>query len=554
MYQEKYDSSLKYAQLAYQAATTNSDKKGLADANLMLGKLKLSSFDPSDEAIGYFLKSLELYGQLDDKRGLADSYLQLGVHGYSTGNYADAVDYLLLSVENAPNNKGLVETAHYLLAICYSELGEFDKSSQMFDLSAVEYGNRGPSFAANLEAFRGKMYSNKGDYQQAVDHHVSVLEKYQSQVKPFEFVPTYSFLSTAYLKTKDYPNAIKYGSRAYQMSKKRGAAFTYVQEAANNLQIAYNAIGNNDSAYYYLRKLSVLNDSLASTEILQRVARMKGAFDLERQQEKLKAEQDLKDAMNQKELENQIMLRNWFIGGFVLVMLFAALFLNQRNKVSKEKKRSDELLLNILPLEVANELKEKGEAQAKNHELVSILFTDFKDFTGAAGKMDAINLVSEINRCFKAFDAICEKYQVEKIKTIGDSYMAAGGLPIPNKDSSKNTVLASLEMAEYVTKRKAERLAEGKIPFEMRVGIHSGPVVAGIVGVKKFQYDIWGDTVNTASRMESNGTVGKVNISQATYELIQGDPLFEFEYRGKIAAKGKGEIDMWFVSTAEALA
>ena len=179
--------------------------------------------------------------------------------------------------------------------------------------------------------------------------------------------------------------------------------------------------------------------------------------------------------------------------------------------------------------------------------MVSILFTDFKEFTQLSEKLSAKELVSEINTCFQAFDAICEKHNVEKIKTIGDSYMAASGLPVPAEGSIKNAVLAALEMQAFILDRKNANETEGRHAFEMRVGIHTGPVVAGIVGVKKFQYDIWGDTVNTASRVESKGMVGKVNISQITYELLKDDPDFKFESRGKIQAKGKGEIEMYFV-------
>lgn len=213
-----------------------------------------------------------------------------------------------------------------------------------------------------------------------------------------------------------------------------------------------------------------------------------------------------------------------------------------------EKDRSENLLLNILPADIAAELKEKGRVDAQDFDLVSILFTDFKGFTAASEKLSAQELVAEINSCFEAFDGIMGKYTIEKIKTIGDAYMAAGGLPVTSDASVKNTVLAALEMQLFIAKRKADRDAKGLPAFEMRVGIHTGPIVAGIVGVRKFQYDIWGDTVNTASRMESNGEIGKVNISQTTYELLKADPEFAFESRGKIEAKGKGELDMWFVS------
>jgi adenylate cyclase len=213
-----------------------------------------------------------------------------------------------------------------------------------------------------------------------------------------------------------------------------------------------------------------------------------------------------------------------------------------------EKDRSENLLLNILPEEIAQELKIYGKAEPRDFDLVSILFSDFKGFTEQSAKLSATDLVNEINHCFEAFDGIMAKHKVEKIKTIGDAYMAAGGLPVPTEDSVKNTVLAALEMQTFISKRKAGNDAQNKPAFEMRVGIHTGPVVAGIVGVKKFQYDIWGDTVNTASRMESSGDVGQVNISQTTYELLKDDADFTFESRGKIEAKGKGEVEMYFVS------
>jgi ligand-binding sensor domain-containing protein/class 3 adenylate cyclase len=220
----------------------------------------------------------------------------------------------------------------------------------------------------------------------------------------------------------------------------------------------------------------------------------------------------------------------------------------QNDELEMQKKRSDELLLNILPSEVAEELKAKGSADAKLIDEVTVLFTDFMGFTRLSEKLSPKELVAEIHECFSAFDHIIQKFGIEKIKTIGDSYMAAGGLPLQFPESVKNTVNAGLEMLEFMIRRKQERESNGLLAFEMRIGIHTGPVVAGIVGVKKFQYDIWGDTVNTAARMEDKGEIRKVNISQSTYEFIKDDPDFHFEYRGKIEAKNKGELDMYFVS------
>ncbi len=219
----------------------------------------------------------------------------------------------------------------------------------------------------------------------------------------------------------------------------------------------------------------------------------------------------------------------------------------QRDVIMEEKDRSEALLLNILPTEVAEELKLNGSSPARSFEEVTVLFTDFKGFTTISEQMSAGDLVEEINVCFQAFDHIVGKYQIEKIKTIGDAYLAAGGLQSPRKTGPKEVVLAALEMQAFMKAHRQQNSAIGAMSFEMRCGIHSGPVVAGIVGVKKFQYDIWGDTVNTAARMESSGEIDRVNISADTYRLLQNDPDLTFTYRGLISAKNKGDLQMYFV-------
>ncbi|MBL0105619.1 MAG: adenylate/guanylate cyclase domain-containing protein [Bacteroidetes bacterium] len=213
--------------------------------------------------------------------------------------------------------------------------------------------------------------------------------------------------------------------------------------------------------------------------------------------------------------------------------------------MTEEKKRSDELLLNILPEETAEELKATGTAKAKSFDMVTVMFTDFKNFTQASEKLTPEELVHEINYCYSEFDKIITKYNIEKIKTIGDSYMCAGGLPVTNATHPEDVIKAGLEMQDFIIRHKEERIKLDQPYFDLRLGVHTGPVVAGIVGIKKFAYDIWGDTVNTASRMESSGAIGKVNISGTTYEIVKDK--FIFTHRGKIEAKNKGQIDMYFV-------
>jgi class 3 adenylate cyclase len=224
---------------------------------------------------------------------------------------------------------------------------------------------------------------------------------------------------------------------------------------------------------------------------------------------------------------------------------FKIALLQANEALANEKSQSDKLLRNILPDEVADELKTTGRANAKHYPKVSVLFTDFKGFTVRSASMSPEEVIEELNKCFSAFDAIVEKYNLEKIKTIGDAYMCAGGLPVANETNPVDAIRAGLAMQEYMTAYKNECIAKGEPFYECRLGINTGEVVAGVVGTKKFAYDIWGDTVNTASRAESSGAVGLVNITETTYELVKD--IFTCEYRGDIEVKGKGLMKMYFV-------
>ncbi|MCB0568149.1 MAG: hypothetical protein KDC66_00220 [Phaeodactylibacter sp.] len=246
--------------------------------------------------------------------------------------------------------------------------------------------------------------------------------------------------------------------------------------------------------------------------------------------------------------------------GTLLALLLLVLFLytrrsrrnlKEKNKIiQQERERSEELLLNILPKPIADELKEYGKAKARKFDQVTVLFSDFVNFTAIAEKLPPEELVEELDKCFKAFDFIISQYDdIEKIKTIGDAYMCAGGLT-GRKGMPYNIIRAAMEMQQFLDEQRKEKMRLGKPYFEARIGVHTGPVVAGVVGVNKFAYDIWGDTVNIASRMEANGQEGHVNISDTTYGLVKYQ--FDCEYRGKVQAKNKGLIDMYFVRSEKA--
>ncbi|HMV47323.1 MAG TPA: adenylate/guanylate cyclase domain-containing protein [Blastocatellia bacterium] len=234
-------------------------------------------------------------------------------------------------------------------------------------------------------------------------------------------------------------------------------------------------------------------------------------------------------------------------GNFLFVLIFLGVLITiLAQNLNQERGKSERLLLNILPESVAEELKRNDHVQPLTYDCATVLFTDFVGFTKLAEKMTAEELVAELDASFCNFDEIARQHNLEKIKTIGDAYMAAGGLPTPNETHAIDCVLAALKLAAHMESERIRRQELGLPVWPIRIGIHSGPLVAGVIGQEKFSYDVWGDTVNTASRMESSGAPGRINISQDTYELVK--EYFDCEYRGAITAKNKGEIEMYFVN------
>lgn len=318
----------------------------------------------------------------------------------------------------------------------------------------------------------------------------------------------------------------------------------------------YKQLGDFEQAFHESILRFDLKDSLLNQEKLRTLAEMQAKFETvwqdkeinELRAEKLSAELDKTKVTRTR---NVFLFITMAVLGIALALVGRLRYINKMSKAMKrEKAVSEELLHNILPEEVADEIRHHGHAAVHEYKSATILFTDFRNFTELTGKMEAAELVGDLDHCFKAFDGIVEAHGVEKIKTIGDAYMAAGGLPDVLKGDPLQTVLAALDMQDFMRAYKQRRASAGHLYFEMRAGLHTGTVIAGIVGLKKYAYDIWGDTVNVANRMETNGEVGRVNISQSTYERIMDVPGLRFTARGAMEAKGKGRMEMYFVERA----
>lgn len=555
--QSAYSESLKYYNEALTILEKLGDNKGVA-ANYGNIAAVYQRQGVSLKAIDYLKKALKIFNREKDDYGVAVSNINLGVMYFDIGDFQKSLDYNLnaLNLFQKFENPQALGTVYHNLGSAYNGLGQYEEAMDMYGKS-IEISSK-----YDMAFLRAMTLSNIGDSYCQQDRRQEGIPFFKQSLELKKEIGdtkgtalTITNLGTVNGELGNYKRAIDYCSESYEIAQEIND-FTELEAACECLYKNHKKLRNGDKALFYHEKMLAIRDSLQKEETGKKLQRIE--FEKQVLADSLaQVEKDLKIEMaHREELRVKDRNRNMAIaGGVFFLLLSGGLYGRWRHVrktkaiVEKEKYRSENLLLNILPSEIAEELKAKGSADARDFDMVSILFTDFKGFTQVSETLSAKELISEINSCFKAFDNICETYGIEKIKTIGDSYMAAGGLPIPSDSAAKNTVLAALEMQAFVTNRLKEKQAKGEVAFQMRVGIHTGPVVAGIVGVKKFQYDIWGDTVNTASRMESSSEVGQVNISEATYNVLKSDSQFVFTPRGKVDAKGKGSMPMYFVKT-----
>lgn len=543
------------------------------------------------EALEFYNQSLQVFLDMKDNSGIANLYSNIGVVYYDRGvddkaleNYLQSLRYSELAGDKfriliALNNVGgvyFIKPATYDKALEYYEKAlklceELDKQTELGAISvnigsiyyekndqtkALLYFNKAlkayGDTEGSLNAYTaiGKAYNKTGKFELALKNlnaGLVIAEKFNSKMG---MVQARMGLGNVYLNKSDYPTALSQFSKAESLALELQAN----HELSDLYQVmarTFSKTANYKKAFEYQSLYTSVKDSLDSEESRKKIGTLQFDIDLKQKQDAINL-LTIDKALTDQQLKRQQLMKTAATVGLVLVLLIALLiYRNYRIKVKthrivdKQKGEIEGLLLNILPEEVAKELQTTGKSEPKYFESVSVMFTDFKGFTAIADKMQPQELVEELSTCFVVFDEIMEKYNLEKIKTIGDAYMCAGGIPTPDENHVENMIKAGIEMRNYALRHNQKRMDAGLVPWEMRIGIHVGPIVAGVVGKRKYAYDIWGSTVNIASRMESNGEPGKINISSSVYELVKD--RFSCSYRGKINAKNIGDIDMYFL-------
>ncbi|MGI9531535.1 adenylate/guanylate cyclase domain-containing protein [Lutimonas sp.] len=407
--------------------------------------------------------------------------------------------------------------------ICYNESGElFDRINDTIGLAYVELN-------------KGSIYAEQQDFENAesnINSAFPIIEKYGH----FEAMcETLIEISAIYLVKNETERAAQFAHKSLDLAMEHNLK-PEISRANLQLSKIYEQSGRDKQANVFFKDHILYRDSVTNLSSVQEIANMRTEFEVSQKQ----AEIELKEAevilLNEQKTNQRVLV----LGMVVILGMTGLYYWN----INKEKRKSDDLLLNILPSKTAEELKKNGQVKAKKFESVTVMFTDFQAFTKHSQKLSPEVLVKSVDYYFSKFDDIIEKYHLEKIKTIGDAYMCVGGLNIESPDHHIKMIEAAFKIAEFVKKSKHSELGD-MAHFDIRIGINTGAIVAGVVGKKKFAYDIWGDSVNVASRMETNSEVGKINVSENTYQLIKND--FNCKYRGEIEVKNKGLMRMYFV-------
>jgi class 3 adenylate cyclase/tetratricopeptide (TPR) repeat protein len=510
-------------------------------------------FNQSDDitALEYYLKSQKVAEEINDTLRLMTALTNIGaIYGQKAKTFDQALEYDLraLAMGEKLKDDNIVGTLASNIGEIYLAQGKDSLALSYFYESLFAHeGTENESYALRGIA---KVHKQRGEYNDALRELEKSLALATNLDAKMDMSQSLRDLAVVKMEMgrhadalKDYEQALAYaieiGSKQDQKDIYSGLAKTYEKQK------------DYASAFKYSQLLTELKDTLYNIEFDQKMSGQLFNYEIEKKQDEISLLNKDKE-LQTLETKRQRFVKQAFQAGTGLIVLIALILLKMYNTkvktnrlLDQQKDEIESLLLNTLPAYVVRELETTGESKPKYYDQVSVLFTDFKGFTSLASALTPNELVAELTTFFTAFDDIIGKYELEKIKTIGDSYMCAGGVPKEIEDQPLKIIRAALEIQSYTTIVNKQRVIDGLPPWELRVGVHTGPVVAGVVGKKKYAYDIWGDTVNTASRMESNSEAGRVNVSEVTYQLIKDH--YECEFRGKIPAKNLGEIEMYFV-------
>lgn len=536
-------------------------KYGMANANRGMG-ICMSIKANFPKALEHFFKSLKISEEINDTSEIAQALSDIGNVYFRQGDLEKTMSYCTQSLKLSEQikNKNVQAVNLSTIGSVYQSKGNFPKALEYY-LKALKLdeelgiSNDCATTMGNIAA----IYGANGELLKMLDYDQRSFGLFEKIKDVDGKATTYVNLGSDYMTIAGDPQTLLkcaenaslfHGNKkqlllkaealtdsAIQLSRQIGNSGTMATAFQQKSEIE-ELLGDTKGALESYKTYSIYKDSIFNMEKDKKLTETAMRYEFDKKEAKAKSDQEKKDL-------RQRTIRSSISAGLIGALIFLVVVYQQRNKIAREKERSDNLLLNILPAETAEELKNTGATKARDFSEVTVLFTDFKNFTSITEQLSAQELVNEINYFYSAFDTIVTKYGIEKIKTIGDSYMCAGGLPVSNKNHAENTVMAALEMRDFMLLEKEKKVAAGKPFFEIRIGCNTGPVVAGIVGIKKFAYDLWGDTVNIASRMESTGEEGKVNVSGTTFALIK--EKFNCMHRGKIEVKNKGLVDMYFV-------
>jgi class 3 adenylate cyclase len=543
------------------------------------------------DALDHYQQSMRLREEMGDVKWIMSSLLSIGKIYFSQQQYDKAIESHTKAMVLAEKHDNQLFRVYALILLgnCADALGNSTEGISNYT-KAIDISKKYQYYGEEATALRhkGESQLKAGDAKTALvalDAAIVMLEQYKIRQG---LAQGFIAKSKAELALGNAPAALAIAQKALAIAKE-GKELSQIQDASLMLAKAYQQTGQSADALVHYQNYMAMRDSLNNIDKLRKIAGLEFKYQIENKDREVALWQAKSDLQAQ-EARNQRLFLGILVLGLLAVGVFAAVAvrnsirrkrlnlklsslndtlriqrselalktdqLSQMNEemqqaneelqstlelVEREKLKSESLLLNILPEQTAQELKELGKAQPRFYESATVLFTDFVGFTSIAESLSPEELVKELDDIFRMFDHIMARHGLEKIKTIGDAYMAVGGVPKSNASHSLDAVYAAIDM---------QRSLKNRPDWKLRIGIHTGAVIAGVVGEHKFAYDIWGDAVNVAARMEQSGEGGQINISEITYNYIHefsSELPFHFTFRGKIPVKNKGEIGMYFV-------